>query len=660
MTESMIRRAWRAAPLTCALCFVSLAAGCDTPPIAGDDAAIAFPDGSIAEDAGIARPDGSPGVCRTDLDCDDGDTCTENTCDSGECWSARVEGCFECAVDADCDDGFVCSIETCFGGVCQFDWDNERCDCTDDSHCDDGNPATTDRCADFRCVNTSRTCSSDAECDDMDPCTTDACSGSVCVSARIPGCGTSTCPDRDGDGHGSRYCPGGDDCDDADPRVHPGATEVCDDGLDNDCNGRADAVDMACATGGTTCAAAVTLVPGTPVDGAIVHDPAITTTGTCGASNFYGLAISETSDVEVTVTLMDPPPPTPVPGCPECTSDRMWEYWFNAYLETTCGDTTTDLGGAGGGCRVYSNDSWFGGSPTHTVSLRRVPVGSYSVEVQAQDFFGWMVTAIRYTVSVTVTPSDPPACGAAGALAEGVASSGHTGTGTDAFGTACAGSVVAAEEALHTFTLADRRRVRLEAVGTPDPTTMVEPGLRLGLYGACDPGATRVACLEHTGRECHARATMEEVLDPGTYWVVVEGTSAGDHAYGLTLSTEAVGAACTGATNIAASGAFMGDTTGAPDEFRDDQVCGDGYGPDRVYQVSVPVDSRVVLDLVASYSSSMVSLYRGCGEALIAGGRGRTRIDTNLAAGTYFAVVGGDHATDAGAYVLNATFVPTP
>jgi hypothetical protein len=77
-------------------------------------------------------------------------------------------------------------------------------------------------------------------CDDGDPCTVDSCQTGSCVflSARL---------DQDGDGV---YAPGtvtdpkaalgcGQDCDDSQFQVFPGAVEVCD-GLDNDCNGVAD------------------------------------------------------------------------------------------------------------------------------------------------------------------------------------------------------------------------------------------------------------------------------------------------------------------------------------------------------------------------------------------------------------------------------------
>jgi hypothetical protein len=48
------------------------------------------------------------------------------------------------------------------------------------------------------------------------------------------------CPrDVDQDGHVDAACPGGDDCDDQDPFVHPGADERCN-GVDDDCDGLAD------------------------------------------------------------------------------------------------------------------------------------------------------------------------------------------------------------------------------------------------------------------------------------------------------------------------------------------------------------------------------------------------------------------------------------
>ncbi|RME54688.1 MAG: hypothetical protein D6795_03920, partial [Deltaproteobacteria bacterium] len=48
----------------------------------------------------------------------------------------------------------------------------------------------------------------------------------------------------DEDGDGFTTCGG--DCADDDPQVNPDATELCDDGIDNDCNGATDAEDEVC------------------------------------------------------------------------------------------------------------------------------------------------------------------------------------------------------------------------------------------------------------------------------------------------------------------------------------------------------------------------------------------------------------------------------
>jgi len=81
-------------------------------------------------------------------------------------------------------------------------------------------------------------CTSSEACIDDDPCTEEYCDPlyRVCVFPLR---------DADGDGYGDSAC-GGPDCDDGDEDVSPEAEESCTDGIDNDCDGRADCNDTQC------------------------------------------------------------------------------------------------------------------------------------------------------------------------------------------------------------------------------------------------------------------------------------------------------------------------------------------------------------------------------------------------------------------------------
>jgi len=74
-----------------------------------------------------------------------------------------------------------------------------------------------------------------SDCDPLDP-TAAAGLPEICDGADVDNdCDLATGDHLDADGDGHTLCDG--DCDDDDPSIHPGATEVCEDGVDQDCDG---------------------------------------------------------------------------------------------------------------------------------------------------------------------------------------------------------------------------------------------------------------------------------------------------------------------------------------------------------------------------------------------------------------------------------------
>ncbi|MFH1463092.1 MAG: lamin tail domain-containing protein [Pseudomonadota bacterium] len=117
--------------------------------------------------------------------------------------------------------------------------------------------------------------------DRMDPTAGDMESNwaaSDCASGSSPGLANDDCTgsvsttDADGDGYDS-IADGGTDCDDTSATVHPGAVEICDNGLDDDCDGTA----SGCGVAGSYS----------------VTDADVTVTGARGMRSYYDMEVAD-------------------------------------------------------------------------------------------------------------------------------------------------------------------------------------------------------------------------------------------------------------------------------------------------------------------------------------------------------------------------------
>lgn len=128
-----------------------------------------------------------------------------------------------CSVDAQCDDGHDCTLDACDLAVarCRFLPDDSSCQngvvcdgqevCSNKNGCIAGAPKT---------------------CSDGDPCTIDTCDEATATCKAEP-------RDADADGDPDVHCGGG-DCNDVEPLASSKQAEVCENNVDDDCDGTVD------------------------------------------------------------------------------------------------------------------------------------------------------------------------------------------------------------------------------------------------------------------------------------------------------------------------------------------------------------------------------------------------------------------------------------
>ena len=186
--------------------------------------------GSDCDDHSRVIHPGARELCgdRLDNDCNGSMACD---CDGGDCvdededeYGSRASG------GTDCDD----SASDVHPGRPEVCGDNRDNDCDDSAICDGG---TTDQDNDEY----GSVLSGGTDCDDARASVHPPVDGPEVCDGLDHNCdGRTACDggavDADRDGFGSRDS-GGTDCDDEDAAAHPGGQEICEDRIDNDCDG---------------------------------------------------------------------------------------------------------------------------------------------------------------------------------------------------------------------------------------------------------------------------------------------------------------------------------------------------------------------------------------------------------------------------------------
>lgn len=532
------------------------ASGCGDDDDRGEEDAGVATDGGVMDAMppdGTRIPDGAR-PCETDEDCDDGIFCTRNICDPlGYCRNP---------VDpAVCDDGVFCN------GV-------EQCDPI--RGCVPGPPET---------------------CNDSDVCTIDSCDEEAKTCRQVP-------RDFDGDGEVDWHCDDGTgelgtDCDDRDPSRGSLVSEICMDGIDNDCDGEVDED-----TAEDPCGRPPHDVCDDPLDVSAGGRFVVSNVGarpdyemTCGGSG--------RRDVVLELTLEEPK---------DVDIQAEGEGITAVALRTTCGDRDTE----------FDCESGFPGR----VRARALDAGTYYVIVSDSG-----IGDIVVDVSIT-DASDPPTnetCASPIDVSAGGTFDGSTVDVEDDLATGC--GFGAAPDLVYSFTTTEEQNVRIGLLSSSGDT------MNFSVRADCADSSTELRCV----RGNPAGATLHE-LPAGTYYIVAEGPSFEEVDFQLDVdflapSPPPDGDTCDNPIALDLDTETLGTLSGMQDDHA--VSCGFFY-QDAVYSFTLTERRDVTVIVDGGGTFMYTSIRTDCADGstqlrCTSGNPSRSRL-RDLAAGTYYII----------------------
>ncbi len=660
-------------------CLLLVGCGDDSAPVdVGPDAL----DGGVdaGDDSGF---DAGP-PCMSDAECDDGVSCTRDLCDRGVCLHRDDI--------AMCDDGIFCN------GMERCDRILGRCVAGDFQSCNDMDVCTIDRCDEEAkiCRHAPRdfdedgeadwNCTGGTDCDDRDP-TRSTSVAEVCGDSIDNDCDElvdeATCgrPDHDA-------------CDDALDISAGGFFEVSTVGArpDHDLGcaptGRPDVVftftldspkDVTLrAEGGSLTYAALRTVCDSRADQleCVSGFPGQVRSRALAAGTYYVLVADIGGDLALEALFDEPTDPPSNEQCDAPLDISAGGHFEGSFVDvgdelmTRCtSGSAPDLvyaftleeerdvsfaAASEGGTVVAEVQQPCGGDSLRCVRgrtaagrLHRAQPGTYYLVVE-----GPGDREVDFGLDISFDePSEPPAgdlCTDALPLVPGEEAMGTLRDKQDDIETSCGFFY---RDAVHSFELTERSDVTLEASGAY---------LTLALLTECG-GGEELRC-----RSGSPARTVARDLSPGTYYVVVESSSAGDYALTLDVQppTPVVDVSgndtCETAWEIPAAGGFFRGSTDIAIPDYETRSCGaSARSKDVAFRLELDRTQRVVAHTGGSGFDTVLHLHSdSCmSEGEVAcdddGGDGSaSRIDRTLEAGIHFLIVDGWGSSNQGDYFL--------